>query len=121
MSIRHNPRAVMWFVGAYGPAVAIFVLGIAMLIATGWDGWEVTFAYTMAALNMWLIARQLRTSYRSGYWTGRIDLQMEQVGLKAPRQVTDDEVEPWDQRTSIAEAAALRDAVQRMQREYGSE
>lgn len=121
--MKRSPREVTWRVLTFGPAVTVVVLGLVLLLASGWaEGWHIAFAYAMAGLNMWLVARSLRTTYRSGYWTGRMELQMEQLGLKPRRRIgVDDQPEPWDDPMGPAEAIAMRQAMENLTRERGPE
>lgn len=109
---RRPPREIAWRIMVYGPAVVIAVLGAGSL---RWSGWQTALVYGVAALNMWFASRQIRTSYRNGYWTGRLDLQMETVGLRARRRVgLDPGAEPWDPMPDLPELIKLREAVERM-------
>lgn len=110
-----NPKAVVWFAGLYGPAIVL--VGFGAWIAIGGE-WQSGLAYGIAALNIWVVASRMRTSYQAGYWRGRLDVQMEQWQLKAPRRFgVDREVEPWDEQPSLREATALRAAMEALARE----
>jgi hypothetical protein len=109
-----EPRAAAWRFMTYGPAGIMAVLGVFVLVKVDW---VTAFAYAMAGINMWLVARQVAVNYRSGYSTGRLDLMLEQLRLKPHRRPFDPPVQPWDKPADVADAVAMREAIDRLARE----
>lgn len=110
MKRKRSPKEIVWRVMIYGPAVTIALLGIGSFF---WSGWEVGAVYALAALNMWLVSRQVLTNYRSGYWQGRLELILERMGAKPERRTWEDPG-PWEDPLSSDEMARMmREAAER--------
>lgn len=110
MKRKRSPKEIVWHVMIYGPAVTIALLGVGALF---WSGWETAVVYAVAALNMWVVSRQLLTNYRAGYWQGRLELILERIGAKPERDPGQDPG-PWEDPMSRAEMTRMmREAAER--------
>lgn len=110
---RPEPKAVVWHVLWFGPAVTMLGVAVLVLALEGWsEGWVPAMAYLVAAANMWLAGRNILPNYRTGYYHGRVDLLMERMGVQ-PERGPGDRPGPWDDPMSPATMARVKELAER--------
>lgn len=83
----------MWTLATFSPAVLSAVVALTYVLSSDWDSAVLMLIWSM---TMALMGKTTLSSYRAGYWRGRVDEYIDDPPVIARRVTSGWQPSPWD-------------------------